>query len=162
MAQIIASVIACLYLAMSSSAPAQGKLDASDRLSNLLFLALDHGIASIDNGAGPLVPFVIAEASGNRKISRFVADPYERSVAEARSYASTLAPDVTLYAIAYDGYITVEGIKYDAIIVQGAERGKGEAYLIAQRYRLSKSGALEKVANTAYLGREPTLFRHAP
>jgi hypothetical protein len=147
---------------MVSSSAAEDTFDPSARLGDLMFFALDHGIASIDNG-GHLVPFVASEAGGVRRLDRIAAEPYERAMAEARTFASKLASSVTVYAIAYDGFITVDGNKYDAIIVHGAERGKGDAYLLAQRYRPAKAGSpIEAIGNPAYLGREPSPLRNAP
>ena len=160
--RVTALVLASICLVMPSSSTAQSRLDASERLSDLAFLALDHGISSIEK-SGPLVPFVVTEGSGERQIHRFVAEPYEESVAKARAYCATLAPSIAAYALAYDGYITLGGVKYDAIIVHAAERGGGDAYLVAQRYKPTTAGnPLAPIGNAAYLGREATLFRNAP
>ncbi len=109
------------------------------------------------------MPFVIAEAEGKRSLKRLVAEPYEKAVAEAKVSVPTLPEKAILYAIVYDGFVTVSGRKYDAIIVHGAERGKGEAYLLAQRYIPARNGeALELIGNPAFIGREHALFKDWP
>jgi hypothetical protein len=123
-----------------------------------MFLALDHGINSIQEG-GPLIPFVVTEEGRKRMLQRFGAQPYEQAVAEARAAVARLSPQVTRYALAYDGYLTQQGTKADAVIVQGAERNAGMAYLLAQRYVPKAAGQqMETVGNAAYLGREALLF----
>src|ERR1051326_8768995 len=83
----------------------------SDSLMALVFLALDHGIESI-RGGGSLIPFLIAEADGRRKLDRFVANTLEESLALAQATAHALPSVVSAYAIAYDGFSTVSGQRY--------------------------------------------------
>ena len=76
------------------STPQQPQM--SQRLADITFLALDHGIESIKDGADPLIPFVISEkADGKRKLDRYMADRLEESVAQARLAVSRLPSDVT-------------------------------------------------------------------
>jgi len=161
MRKLIASLFVGLGMLPPAPSPAQ-PIEASQRLGDLLFLALDHGVDSVRQG-GPLVPFVIAEVDGKRSIDRFVAEPYEMAVAEARMAASKLSRQSSIYALAYDGFVTIGGDKYDAIIVHGAERGNGKAYLLAQRYVPAKDGkSLEVLGNPVLVGREDALFNGEP
>ena len=134
-------------------------MEVSKELADLLFFALDHGVNSIREG-GVLVPFVVSDTGGKRKLDRFVSDPYEHALSDAKTAVSKLPSVVSRYALAYDGFITVEGKKYDAIIINGAEREKGNATLLAQRYLPAVEGGkrLELVGNPAFIGRESTLF----
>jgi hypothetical protein len=162
MLKVISSIFAGLILLMSTSTEAQNQFDASPKLGDLIFLALDHGVDSIRQG-GPLVPFIMTDTDGKRSFNRFVAEPYEKAVAEAKAAATKLPPQSHLYALAYDGFITVGGKKYDAIIVHGAERGQGNAYLLAQRYVPASNGKpLESIGNPAFIGRENALFQNPP
>ena len=144
---------------MTTPSEAQSQFDSSQPLEDLIFLALDHGVDSIRQG-GPLVPFAMSDTQGKRSLNRFVAEPYEKAVAETKASIAKLPPQANLYVIAYDGFITLGGKKYDAIIVHGAERGKGKAYLFAQRYIPAKDGTpFEAVGNPAFVAREDALFR---
>ena len=146
-------------LLMTTPSEAQDQFDPSQPLGDLIFLALDHGVDSIRQG-GPLVPFAISDTHGKRSLNRFVTEPYEKAVSETRASIAKLPPQAHLYAIAYEGFISVDGKKYDAIIVHGAERGKGKAYLLGQRYVPAKGGKLlEAVGNPAFVGLEDALFR---
>ncbi len=159
MPKVAFSIFFWLLLLMTTPSQAQDQFDPSQKLGDLIFLALDHGVDSIRQG-GPLVPFAISDTQGQRNLDRFVAEPYEKAVAETKASIAKLPPQADLYAIAYDGFVTVGGKKYDAIIVHGAERGKGKAYLLAQRYIPAKNGKrLETVGNPAFIGREESLFR---
>src|SRR5882762_3872046 len=81
-----------------SSTPQQPQM--SQRLADIAFFALDHGIYSIQDGEGPLVPFVISErADGKRKLDRYVSVAkmgesegwvLEESLAKARLAVSQL------------------------------------------------------------------------
>jgi hypothetical protein len=55
------------------STPQQPQM--SQRLADIAFFALDHGIYSIQDGDGPLVPFVMSEqADGKRRLDRYVSE----------------------------------------------------------------------------------------
>jgi hypothetical protein len=133
----------------------------SKRLADIAFFALDHGIYSIQDGAEPLIPFVISEqADSKRKLSRYMADRLEESVAQARLAVSQLPSDVTAYAVAHDGYVTIEGTKYDAILVEASERGRTTAVIMAQRY-IPKTAqqSFQRVGNPAMLREEQSRLR---
>jgi hypothetical protein len=135
-----------------------GAPDASEALLGLLFLALDHGIGSITRG-GPLIPFVLVEdADGEHVLKRFVFDELEDAVAAARDHLRGLE-DARRVALAFDGYITVEGERSDAVVVEGQESGDAGAHRLAQRYRPGSAlRKLKPIGNAAYLGTgEPLL-----
>jgi hypothetical protein len=139
----------------------QQQLQMSQRLADIAFFSLDHGIYSIQDGDGPLIPFVISEnPDGKRKLDRYMADSLEESVAQARLAVSRLPSDVTAYAIAHDGYITLEGTKYDAILVEASERGRTGAVIMAQRYiQKTAQQSFQRVGNPALLREEESRLR---
>ena len=133
------------------------EIPASDELLDLVFAALDHGIGSVEDG-GPLIPFVLAETAGGRELTRFAAETLEEGVAQARQHAGASAADRV--AVAYDGYLTVEGERSDAIFVEAQERTAPSSVVFAQRYR--PGGRLRKfatVGNAAFAGEGDGLFR---
>jgi hypothetical protein len=94
---------------------------------------------------------------------RIETEAWLKSLLEAAECPDAKVTGVGLYAITYDGFITVAGVKYDAIIVHAAEREKGEAYQLEQRFRPAGAGTpFEVVGRPAYVGREPAFFRNAP
>jgi len=127
-----------------------------DELMDLVFAALDHGVDSV-SGGGPLIPFVLTEGPDGRNLSRFAAETLEEGHSQALRYAAS--SDADRVAVAYDGYLTVEGERSDAVFVEAQERGAGSSVLFAQRYR--PGGRLRKfaaVGNAAYAGEGKGLF----
>jgi hypothetical protein len=133
--------------------------EPSDKLAELVFFALDHGIDSVRDG-GPLVAFLLTEGCG-RHLARFATERIEQGVMEARRAVSSLDGSVNSYAIAYDGYVTIEGTRFDAILVEAAERGSAAGFLFAQRYR-PKKGLLRRfkvIGNAIFLEEAEQRFR---
>jgi hypothetical protein len=61
-----------------------------------------------------------------------------------------------MYAIAWDGYITLEGRKWDAILVEAGEAQEPRGVLFAQRYqagakKLFRRSKNERVGNAALI-----------
>ena len=122
----------------------------------LVFVALDHGIDSVTEG-GPLIPFALTETSDGRDLSRFATETLEEGQARARDHVRAAGADRA--AIAYDGYLTVEGDRNDAIFVEAQERGEGYSVMFAQRYR--PGGRFKKfttIGNAAFVERGESLF----
>jgi hypothetical protein len=126
------------------------ELPLSDELTDLVFTALDHAVGSVAEG-GPLIPFAVTEGAEGRKLARFVAERLEDAQAQAR-LALKADADASRVALAYDGYLTVEGERTDAVFVEAQERGQ-DAVAFAQRY--GAGGRFRKFAtigNAAFLG----------
>lgn len=130
----------------------------SQAFADFFFLAVDHGFVSVEDGGGPLVPFtMVVDAAGQKKLTRFAMDKLEDGVEAAKnSVASTGA--IAMYAIAWDGFITLEGRKWDAICVEAGEAQAEFGVLLCQRYTTAKKGLLRRtrsvrVGNPALIGR---------
>ncbi|GES41482.1 hypothetical protein RsS62_07340 [Rhizobium dioscoreae] len=72
----------------------------SQDFAGFVFLAIDHGFTSIEDGGGPLVPFTMTvDPAGQKKFARFAMEKLEDGVGAAKnSVASTGA--IAMYAIA--------------------------------------------------------------
>jgi hypothetical protein len=157
--------------APESGAPESGRpedvrpedvFDGSSALRSLLMEAIELGIRSVRPGQA-LVPFALIEAEGRRGINRYASEPYEKGVQEAKAELSKAPPQVTLYAIAYEGFVTLDGEEHDAVIVHAGERGKGRGYLLAQRYSPpTDAKPAERVGNATILMREDSLLSQGP
>ena len=122
----------------------------------LVFLALDHGIDSVTEG-GPLIPFALMETSDGRELTRFAPGTLEAGQALAREHVR--AAGVDRAAIAYDGYLTVQGDRADAVFVEAQERGQNDSIVFAQRYR--PGGRFKKfttIGNAAFVDSGESLF----
>ena len=109
---------------------------ASDSLLDLAFVALDHAVDAVRHGA-QLAPFALVEADGGRHLARFVTGTLERSIEEAREYLRGRT-DALQAALAYDGFFTLDGTRYDAVFVEAQEAGQASAIVLCQRYRPKK------------------------
>ncbi len=113
-------------------------MSITKELEDLIFYALNHGIESIKDGNGPLVPFLMSEGDtivSNRTLSRFVADTYPDSVLLAKNAVKQLPENVCRYAVAFDTTLTINNKKYDAIVVESANRLDNVGYIYIQKYR---------------------------
>lgn len=133
----------------------------SSELEELALLALAHGFDSISDNEGPLVPFTLTDQPDGRKLQRYVVGDFELALsleAAQESIASSRA-QISMYAIAWDGFVTEPGRKTDAILVEAAERGSS-GVLLGQRY-----GPLERDAQgtlaRAPIG-EPVMLGRVP
>jgi hypothetical protein len=129
------------------------QIEMSEKFADLVFLALDHGVESVRGSGGPLIPFVITEQDGKRELHRYAAEMLEDCERQARDSVASLPDSVTAYAFAYDGFITVQGVKFDAILVEASERGRPAGVRMAQRYT-SKAGSrdFQIIGNPTLLG----------
>ena len=75
----------------------------------------------------PTHPVLVAEVDGESKLERFVADTLEESLSRANAYAQALPGSASAYVIAHDGFVTIEGKRSDAILVEAAERTSAQA-----------------------------------
>ena len=115
-----------------TSEPEQGPNEFQD----MFLLALDHGYAMIQENGGPLTPFVmIQRTDGEKGIHRFATEMLEDGLDEARAYVARERTSIGMYAIAWDGYATVDGERTDAVLVEAGQRGEEQGVLVCQRYR---------------------------
>jgi hypothetical protein len=133
----------------------------SSELNDLMFLALDHGFASIEDKSGPLVPFVMVRTiSCQKTMHRFVCERLEEGVKKAKAYIEANKSELEMYAIAWDGYVTLEGKRWDAILVEASERSNELGFLLCQRYETK--GTFKKknhaVGNPALIDRPVSLL----
>ncbi len=124
----------------------------SEAFGELVFFALDHAVDSVREG-GPLIPFLIIGRSDGRELRRFASETLEEGQAAVRKAVAKLEHDVTAYAMAYDGYMSFEGSKWDAILCEAAERGAPSGVFFAQRYQPKQGvfGKFKAVGNAAFV-----------
>ena len=113
------------------------------KLNDITFMAIDHGIHSIADGVGPLIPFTIIEKSNGEKVlARFVTERIEDGLGKAKKHIEENKADIERYAIAWDGFVTIEGKKWDAILVESGDKFQDNGYLMCQRYE--RKGLIKK------------------
>jgi hypothetical protein len=144
----------------SEYSPKKTEEEPPTEFNDLMFLALDHGLSCIEDGNGPLIPFAMTHTKGGeRKLQRFVCDRIEEGIDRAKAFVEEHYNEISMYAVAWDGYITLEGKKWDAIFVEAGMRDRFTGYLLCQRYKTRKKlFRKENVAegNPALVGNPPS------
>ncbi|MBL8018676.1 MAG: hypothetical protein JNM27_03345 [Leptospirales bacterium] len=79
-----------------------------------------HAVWSVSDG-GPLIPFVGIESDGKRDVHRFASEMLEEGVQKAREYFLQQQKRPGLALLAFDGFVTLEAGKIDAVIVEAAD-----------------------------------------
>ncbi|MGW6132033.1 hypothetical protein ACWFNE_18585 [Cellulomonas sp. NPDC055163] len=126
--------------------------EPSPEVQALASFALGHAVHSIVPEGGPLIPFCLLEdADGGRSLHRFVGELGE-SVERAREHVR--ASGAVRAAVAWDGYLTADGTRTDALFVEASDAGRSSVVL-AQRYS-------PVPGRTAPVGEPVTVERGAP
>lgn len=116
--------------------------ETSVDMNDLMFAALDHAVASIEE-AGPLIPFAMTiSKAGDKKLTRFALELLEQGLEAAQAHVHSEKENFKAYAIAWDGFITIEGKKWDCVLVEAGELSTEQGTLLAQRYE--KKGFFKK------------------
>lgn len=125
----------------------------------LLNRALDHALGSLDS-EDALIPFVMAmKADGSIALNRFAAETLEGSVEHARHSLHHLPAGVVAYALAYDGYLTLEETRYEAVLLEVGYRDAPTAVEYGQPYARGETGQKPtEIGNVKTLGFPPNAF----
>ncbi|GAA5122160.1 hypothetical protein GCM10023339_40130 [Alloalcanivorax gelatiniphagus] len=127
----------------------------ADPLLHLAFTGLDHAIDSVEASGGPLIPFLFARTGERLTLHRFAVDRLEDGVTEVEQRLEAVMAgtdgehivgvdaEVDGACGAWDGYITVEGRRTDAVLARAVDR-TGAEVVLAQRYEVR--GVLRKTA----------------
>ncbi|WP_339609492.1 hypothetical protein [uncultured Roseivirga sp.] len=137
------------------------EITASEKLMELAFKGLDHGIYSIKDRDGPLIPFIMIQTKGEIEMKRFMAETLEDSLLQARKHIANLSKELDCVVLAYDGMLTIEGTKYDAIMVDAFDNTDNKGYCFAQRYKPKKFlSKFKEIGNAAFVGELDSLLVH--
>lgn len=134
--------------------------DQNPKFMDFLFIGLDHGVDSISDEGGPLVPFLMTQIGDHKELHRFVTEMYEEGVNLAEKTLKILFPKPEFALIAFDGYVTWEDKKYDAIFVKAYDKTQDNGFEFCQRYipKEDSSSGIEPVGNSIYIGKITSLL----
>lgn len=113
--------------------------EPSESMMNAALFALDYAMESVVASGGPLVPFAMITNNGDTALTRFPGD-LEQGQADARSLVRTSAASIA--AVAWDGFVTMDGQRTDAVFAEAFEVGDPQSVVLAQRY--SVTGRIRK------------------
>ncbi|NLE72448.1 MAG: hypothetical protein GX609_10245 [Actinomycetales bacterium] len=119
-------------------APADWRADLSPEVRTLAEIALSHALEIVVASGSPMLPFTVLEDDGGRVLARFEGEPLaavERARAHARASAARRA------AVAWDGWLTVGGVRQDAVVVHTSDRGR-PGVVVAHRYKETLEGTV--------------------
>lgn len=109
----------------------------SKDLQALAIEALDLGLGCISDGDhAPFVMLLDADGKNhllNLESTTVILD--ENLVAAGRDLIRSFSTTGHLYALIYDGYLTTDGEKQDAVFVEAGKRGAAKAFIFAQKYK---------------------------
>lgn len=118
--------------------PAVWRDSLSPELRSLTEITLAHALEAVVAAGSPMLPFAVTEGPEGRLLCRFEGDP-TAAVDRAREHAR--AAQGPRAAVAWDGWLTVAGIRQDAVVVQASERGRA-GVVVAHRYRETLEGTV--------------------
>jgi len=128
-----------------------------EELVDLALEALDHAAESVSAG-GTLIPFAIEVINGEKTLHRHVAETFEESV-EMALLSLKGRGDLDAAVVAYDGYLTVDGERTDAVFARVQACDQDSSLVFAQRYRPKRGlKRFKPLGNPAFLGDEESLF----
>lgn len=78
----------------------------------------------------------------------------EEAVALCREHLSTVDPSVHAVAVVWDGYLTLDDTRTEAVFVEGYELGRPVGVLMAQRYERFND-ELRPIGNPVLLSHQP-------
>ncbi len=122
----------------------------SEGLEQLVLEAIELGYGCF--GDGDHSPFVIIlDNNANRQLIDFQnADENIDSdlLGSARETIRETFSSAKLYTLVWDGYLTTDGVKGDAVFAEAGEKGEADAFIFAQRYKQKKRAkSLEKIGD---------------
>ena len=119
--------------------------------------AIDLAIKCVSTGE-TLIPFVMTDGDPGAIIT-LMGDSFDQSLNMAQEKIDGFGVETRAFAFAYDGFITLEGERTDAIYVEAARVGDEQVFMFGQRYRPKRFlRPVKAIGNPMYLQKgEPKL-----
>jgi len=124
------------YIGWISDRFTQIASEPSEQSQELASFALGHAVHSIVPEGGPLIPFCLVESAEGRALHRFAGE-LGQAVENAREFAR--GSGAVRAAVAWDGYLTVDGQRGDALFVEASDAGQ-PSIILAHRYQETPAG----------------------
>ena len=113
----------------------------SDRHFRLAGFALAHALGSIDGG-GTLCTLAVVALEGERALVRFEAQSIPESIVLANRDLPARIGSTGMAALVSDGYVTIERVRHDALLVDLIMPGGITAATVIQAYRPGRFGPI--------------------
>ena len=118
---------------------------------DLVATALGRALDEVARTGGPLVPMAMQPASDGIQLHRYDGDRLEDALASARAQLAEMRGD---WVLVWDGYLTIDEWRTDALYAHLELRGERRAHLFAWRYGLGDDGEVGPLEPAMYLGED--------
>ena len=134
-------------------------IQASQRLMDLIFEAVDEGLTLLRSGRG-LAPYMMLLTREGYVLQRFTGDTVSECLDKAYASLREQDEDTLAYALVYDAVVTVDEQDSDAVLVEAGERGQSDGLRFARRYRPPTAAApFATIGELALLGKSEQYLR---
>lgn len=137
----------------------------SQPLLQLVLNTFDHAVELMrGKGKGPFPPVLMFESheDAHEAVSFLDKDP-RKAIDLARARVSELPATKKRYAIAFFGYVTINGTRMEAILVDAGERGDPHGFTYFQRMRTRKLLAtFGRIGQPVWMAAGPNYFDSPP
>lgn len=144
----------------STMADGTPEIEVSEAMWERIQMGLELGFAAVGD-ADAFAPYAVFRLEDEIVSLVYAADGIDEALTLARS--DIRKRGALDYALGYDGRITFEGEKYDAIVIEAAERGMRFARQFAHRYdRTDEPGKPRRIGRAIYLGEVESALAESP
>lgn len=135
--------------------------EASKELMGHLLFALNHSLDLKRDGVDPMMPFAVVIKGDSKTLKAFAGDTSDYGDKLFDQMIGEEHPDYAVYA--FDSYLTIEGIRYDAVLLKAYDRHDKEIYLVGQRFiPKSEREEFRQLGNPGFLGTEENPYYTPP
>jgi hypothetical protein len=134
----------------------------SGALTEAIAQAARHGMEMIQATGGPLRPFLMSWQGSERRQSNLMGESMADSIAMGKEVARESASEVDGCVLAWDGYVTMEGQRSDALFFQAYERGSSASQVLVQRYESAPMAHFRAAGNLTLIEQAEPLFTGGP
>lgn len=135
--------------------------EASKELMGHLLYTLHHSLDLKRDGVDPMMPFAVVIRGAEKTLKTFVGEGpgyadrmWEKTLQDER-------PDYAVYAS--DSYLTMEGVRYDAVLLKAYDKTDPEIYLVGQRFQpKSETEEFKQLGNPGFLGTTENAYYTPP
>lgn len=119
-------------------------------MGHLLF-ALNHSLDLKRGGVDPMMPFAVVIKGADKGLKTFVGDTPDYADQMVETTIREEHPDFVISAT--DSYLTVDGVRYDAVLLKAYDKNDPEIYLVGQKF-IPKTARTEfkQLGNPGFLG----------
>ena len=102
------------------------------------------------DGVDPMIPFAVVIKGADKVLKAFAGDTPEYANKMFENTITEEKPDFLVFAS--DSYLTIDGIKYDAVLLKAYDRKDSEIYIVGQRFKpKTDKEDFEQIGNPAFL-----------